>query len=75
LELADNELEQGEVLLNQIKRSFSSLRVAAIEKAYIPNIDKLSSLVDIYEEYNKNPMYIEKLVIQLKKYRNTILIS
>ncbi len=74
LELADNELEEVEALLNQIKRSLASLRVAALEKAYIPNIEKVSCIVDVYEEYKKNPMHIENLVIQLKKYRNTILL-
>jgi len=70
LELSDNELEHGDLLLTQIKESLALLKVAAESHSSIPNMDSISGLIDIYEISKKESMYIENSINKLKKYRN-----
>lgn len=70
LELPDDDLKKGDLLFSQIKESLASLRVADGDKSSVPNIDKVSGLVEIYE----NSMYIDNLIDQLKNYINSKLI-
>tara|TARA_R110001592_G_scaffold46416_1_gene147742 strand:- start:2162 stop:2617 length:456 start_codon:yes stop_codon:yes gene_type:complete len=73
LALSKEEHIELELLFTQIKELFSLLKLTADIPLSLPNIDKFSSLGELYEIAGNNSLYLENLINQLKKYRNTTL--
>ena len=71
LELPDEKITHGDLLIEQIKESLDLLRVAEDDKSCLSNIDNISSLMGVYENVGNNSLYLENLIIQLKRYKDT----